>query len=37
MTPPTSNSKAWLKVNSYPFILIISALYVAHVLVEIYG
>lgn len=30
-----SNSKAWLKVNSYQFILIISALYVAHALVEI--
>lgn len=29
-------SKAWLKVNSYLFILIISALYVAHALVEIY-
>ena len=31
-----SNSKAWLKVNNYPFILIISALYMAHALVEAY-
>ena len=36
MTPPTSNSKAWLKVNSYQFILTISALYVERALVEMY-